>query len=298
MCGIVGVVPTRHNDEFLRRIKEDFEGLLLFAQSRGRDATGAFVVSNKGEIFFAKSPGPATYFTATTSWNDLMDKVDKNTVALVGHTRFQTLGSPAHNENNHPLVDGNIVGVHNGMITNYAQLDQRYKSVAEVDSAGIVASCRYHSKAKPLDTDTVAIVASELSGSFACVLADARKSDRIWLMRNTGSPLVLSMESHGIYFASTEPMFRYGTMSKAQVYSLPPHSVMELTGRKPDGKTVSMKSFTPFVEPISPVRVSPHYSDRYDECGWKPFQDTRVIRSPYESEKDFQQRKKRWPWLR
>ena len=281
MCGIVGIFPTRHNEEFLEQAKEDFEWLLLTAQIRGKDAAGAFVVSKKGEIFFAKSPGPATFFTRTGGWKSLMDKVDENTVAMVGHTRYETLGNSQQNENNHPLVDGDIVGVHNGIITNHRSLTQKYGSLAEVDSASMVASCRYRSEKEPLSIDTVALVAEELSGSFACVLADARRSDRIWIMRNQSSPVVLFKSANGIYFASTETILKVGVETKEQIYSVPPYSILEVARSEDRGKILTMKKFVPFVEPPLPVRSLSSSFRGWDAYGWRPFPE-----------------RKQYPWLR
>ncbi len=62
---------------------------------------------------------------------------------IVAHTRWATHGSPNQMVNNHPIVHGKYMGVHNGVISNYEQiLKQTGREYAgtEVDSEAIFAA--------------------------------------------------------------------------------------------------------------------------------------------------------------
>ena len=63
------------------------------------------------------------------------------------HTRYATQGIPEWNDNNHPIITGSVVGVHNGHVSNddwmfkcvedYVGNDVR---IAHVDSEAIFAA--------------------------------------------------------------------------------------------------------------------------------------------------------------
>ena len=55
---------------------------------------------------------------------------------LMGHTRKGTTGAITK-ENSHPFEIGNIIGAHNGMLTNHSELNNQYKRSYAVDSMHI-----------------------------------------------------------------------------------------------------------------------------------------------------------------
>ena len=52
---------------------------------------------------------------------------------VLAHTRYATIGAKTV-ENAHPFEIGNIIGAHNGGVTNHFELDKRYKRDCKVDS--------------------------------------------------------------------------------------------------------------------------------------------------------------------
>lgn len=52
---------------------------------------------------------------------------------VMAHTRYATIGAKTV-ENAHPFEIGNIIGAHNGGVTNHNELDKKYKRTTTVDS--------------------------------------------------------------------------------------------------------------------------------------------------------------------
>jgi len=52
---------------------------------------------------------------------------------VMAHTRYATIGAKTV-ENAHPFEIGNIIGAHNGGVTNHYELDKKYKRTTTVDS--------------------------------------------------------------------------------------------------------------------------------------------------------------------
>ena len=56
-------------------------------------------------------------------------------VAVMGHSRLVTNGAQENNQNNQPVVAGDMVGIHNGIIVNDEELWQRLcRNAAEIRS--------------------------------------------------------------------------------------------------------------------------------------------------------------------
>lgn len=216
MCGILGVcldikAPRTFSD--MERMKLNFAELLVSSQARGRDAAGAYVVNKNADVIYFKAPMTASDLIDTDSfWKMLNDYVGENTVAIIGHTRAATTGSPKCNDNNHPIVDLPIIGVHNGVIRNHLELGRKYKKAAEVDSAAIMALLRVKSGKKPLTVETLTKNLHKLDGPFAIAVADTRKPDAVYLARNN-NPVVFHRDRDAglLWFASTEAILRYAS---------------------------------------------------------------------------------------
>jgi glucosamine 6-phosphate synthetase-like amidotransferase/phosphosugar isomerase protein len=136
MCGIAGFVLDRRKrtEPELESIREDFATLMAATEIRGRDAAGAFVFTPGRTTCYYKQPGPASRMVAQPTFWALLDTITEETVGVVGHARWATQGSPKNNANNHPLVAGPIIGVHNGVVANYQELVQQVGATAQVDS--------------------------------------------------------------------------------------------------------------------------------------------------------------------
>lgn len=175
----MGLTKTAYSRKTAREI---FSGI----QHRGVDAFGFMYCDQNGKIWEYSAPG-----LVTKEKFQLPKKVDW----FVGHVRFATHGSITNNQNNHPIQHDSILGVHNGVIYNYAELLKesggRYDAKTEVDSEAIFALIQ-HDGIKGL---------SKLSGSAAIAWCDLSEPRKLHIGRTDGSPLALAY-GPGMAFAS------------------------------------------------------------------------------------------------
>ena len=258
MCGILGVcldIKATRTFEDMERLKFNFAELLMSSQARGRDAAGAYVVNQNSDVIYFKAPMTASDLIDTdTFWKMLNEYVGENTVAIIGHTRAATTGSPKCNDNNHPIVDLPIVGVHNGVIRNHLELGRKYKKAAEVDSAAIMALLRVKSGKTPLKVETLTKHLHKLDGPFAIAVADTRKPDAVYLARNN-NPVVFHRDRDAglLWFASTEAILRDGLELHAddKVFEMPGNSACRI-----DSKAVRRKLKFHALKSASPTAKS------------------------------------------
>lgn len=256
MCGITGLVMSKkvRTDEELEWIRLKFSNLMRATQVRGEDATGAFVI-NKDSVEYYKAPKPASEMILEPRWWGLMDKITSETLGVIGHTRYATHGEPDNNDNNHPICIDKIIGVHNGIIQNHellkdkywngavrriASVDTRYDSAPEVDSAAIFTTISAKSP-KGATTETIAESLGEIHGDMAIVLVDTRRTDSIFVARDSGRPLIFThCNKRGVLFmASTASILSEGLGAKRMdTFELPANTVARLNHRHGAGARI------------------------------------------------------------
>ena len=232
MCGIVGLVLRQGlNGTGLARAPKNITRLLLCAEWGGPHATGMMVIQ-PDRVDVLKMLGPAERFVATDEYDELMASITSETIAVVGHTRWATVGSPEDNDNNHPITDGNIMLVHNGSIDNHEELDYRYGSVAEVDSASLAAAVRAHSCDEGgLTADSLEHACQEAWGTIATVVADRNWPDRVFAYRNNdvGRSLYGMQGPSGYWFGSTGKILRRAGVTSRPCVEIPIDRAVRLT---------------------------------------------------------------------
>lgn len=192
MCGIAGWVLNPGDEKFpLSKIAAI---LATEIESRGRDATGICTVSKKGRIKVRKSPDKASVFLKRHAGIG-----DWARLALI-HTRAATQGSPSVNGNNHPIVSGDTIGIHNGMIYNDDALWKKNvlaKRRHEVDSEVIFALLdSYRGVTNTLEC---------IDGWMAIAWINQQAPTILNLARGSSSPLEIGVTEKGsLFFASTQ----------------------------------------------------------------------------------------------
>jgi hypothetical protein len=129
-----------------------------------------------------------------------------NTIAVSGHTRAFTLGSPKKNYNNHPFKGtvGNTTFSlsHNGIICNIGQLREQFsltKCQVETDSYVCVQLIEHFGK---LDFESLKQMAEAISGSYTITILDDRNN--IFIVRGENPIELIHLEKLGLFvFAST-----------------------------------------------------------------------------------------------
>lgn len=127
MCGITGITFNTENEERVEVSKALFKNLLVKTEVHGPDATGVMVINKIGDTIIGKAPVKATDFVKTDQYNKIMDMVNKDTLAVVGHCRQSTQGDASNNTNNHPHYCRQTISVHNGHITAWKKFAEKWR---------------------------------------------------------------------------------------------------------------------------------------------------------------------------
>jgi len=195
MCGLAGVlIGDNSNGEVLERIKGLFTMNLLANEERGKEATGVSVLNCDCAFFVKKSPTRASQFIESKSYKNFMnDMVGEEATILLGHTRRPTKGTPDNNDNNHPVVVGDTVGIHNGTITNDDEIflskdrrrDRKRRRIGSVDSEAIFALMDEIDPSQPLEgyVEEVRSAASLLVGSYTTMFFNRILPHNIFLLK-------------------------------------------------------------------------------------------------------------------
>ena len=199
MCGIAGFSIS---DKDHRKIDCQVlaKALALQIQRRGTDATGIAWSQHDDEgcgVYYMKDAVAASEFV------DSIDQIAKHTRTAIIHTRYATKGSPENNDNNHPIIVGDTVGIHNGSIRNDDQIIAEVGTgrTGEVDTEAIfrlIDSC-----------DDPFAEFDRLEGSAAVAWLNVHEPTLLNLCRIRTSPLWVGItEGDSFIFASTEQLLR------------------------------------------------------------------------------------------
>lgn len=199
MCGIAGFC-LNPKDHTVPEAAVIAAALMLAIEERGTDATGmAWAEQDWRKARLHKAPVKASQYVPQHA-----ERMSPDATLAVLHTRMATQGSPQVNGNNHPIVSGSVIGVHNGHIGND---DTLFKNLgcerkAEVDSEAAFANLAY-------GTGPITERLRELQGRVALAWMDRRDMDAgdtntLHMARVNGSPLAVGQTKKGsLIFAST-----------------------------------------------------------------------------------------------
>lgn len=208
MCGLVGCVG-----KLIATHETAFKQLLIVDSLRGIDSVGIAGVSDKGDVLVAKDPILPNYLLSTQAAKDIFIRMNR---ALIGHNRFATKGA-VNKENAHPYMFNNIVGAHNGTITNVNLLPTKHRY--DVDSQALLSS---------IDEFGSNNVDKHIHGAFALTWYDKR-DNTIHLWRNYQRPLWMAYTDNKtvLFWASEKEMLELvlarNKIKHEGMMELPPH---------------------------------------------------------------------------
>lgn len=197
MCGVAGLSKADGDTFDVVKLARE---LILGIEHRGRDASGVGWTDAEG-TWYDRQPVTASKYVGRMPLNPLA-----TTVIL--HTRMATGGTAARpeiNENNHPFPMPGVLGIHNGILWNDAELWETagVKPTCATDSAALFAALAHRGDTRRTD------VLRKVKGDAALAWIECDLPDRLFLARLESRPLVL-METEGgsVLFASTEAVIR------------------------------------------------------------------------------------------
>ncbi|MBQ8568959.1 MAG: glutamine--fructose-6-phosphate transaminase (isomerizing) [Oscillospiraceae bacterium] len=199
MCGIVGYVG-----------KEECADILVNAlrrlEYRGYDSAGIAVfegdriktVKAKGKIKPEKDDDKKSGL-----WNKLKEEGKPVGTCGIGHTRWATHGEPS-DVNSHPIGNGRVSIVHNGIIENYREIKKflmshGYGFESETDTETVAKLLDYYYEGDPLEAIEKAV--SDIEGAYALGIIFREHKNKIFAVRKE-SPLIVGVSDEANFIAS------------------------------------------------------------------------------------------------
>ncbi|MGN0665050.1 MAG: glutamine--fructose-6-phosphate transaminase (isomerizing) [Huintestinicola sp.] len=191
MCGIVGYVGAEECADILI-------GALKKLEYRGYDSAG-IAVFEKNRIKTVKAKGKIS--------EGLEEKIrcegKPSGCCGIGHTRWATHGEPS-DVNSHPIGNGRVSIVHNGIIENYRELksfleDHGYGFESETDTETVAKLLDYYYSGDPIEAISKAM--KDIEGAYALGIIFRDFPDRLFAIRKE-SPLIVGKGSVCNFIAS------------------------------------------------------------------------------------------------
>lgn len=229
MCGIVGFVGHHQAAPIL------LDGLSKL-EYRGYDSAGLAIRDGQEMAQVVKAKGRLKILSEKTDGG----KAVKGTCGI-GHTRWATHGEPSQ-KNAHPHVSGNctgsgsgaveslVVGVHNGIIENYAELKEKllkngYIFYSATDTEVLIKLVDYYYKKYNLGpVDAIAKTMVRVRGSYALEVMFRDYPNEIWVARKD-SPMIIGVADGETYVASDVPAILKYTKN---VYYIQNHQMAQI----------------------------------------------------------------------
>ncbi len=183
MCGIIGYTGSECAAPIL------VDGLRAL-EYRGYDSAGVALSADKS-ITAIKSKGRIDLLEQKLKTHDLPDSR-----CGIGHTRWATHGEPS-DVNAHPHVADSLALVHNGIIENYAVIENRlklsgYEFLSQTDTEAAAYLIDFYYKLSRDPIGSLYAACDELRGSFAFGVIFADIPDKIYAVRRD-SPLIVAV---------------------------------------------------------------------------------------------------------
>ena len=238
MCGIVAY--TGHREAYPIVLKG-----LKRLEYRGYDSAGVALISDKIDVF--KKQGKVARLEES-----LFDTHLPSTIGI-GHTRWATHGEPSdRNAHPHLSASGRIAMIHNGIIENYASLQQEllkkgYQFNSDTDTEVLLNFIDdILSNNRCSLEEAVRIALKRVVGAYVIVLLDAENPDTLIAARK-GSPLVIGIGENEHFLASdASPIIEY---TKEVVY-INDYELAIIKENELVLKNLGNETITPFVQQL------------------------------------------------
>ena len=205
MCGILGWMTTSESDLSFSGYKKGIEHLFLLSETRGKEASGVCAVTDEN-ISVLKAPIRAKKLIASDKFqNCVADTFPYGKRLIMGHARMVTNGSAEASVNNQPVIRGDLVCIHNGIIVNADALWEQNKNLkqnSEVDTEiflALLEKYEYRNNFSGAFYRTL----QDIEGSLSVALID-RCSEYLFLYTNTGSLYFAVPEDKSDFIFSSE----------------------------------------------------------------------------------------------
>lgn len=198
MCGIFGLVAGGAAGLGRGAFDRLLTRLFLQSESRGKEAAGAAFCTD-GAIEVIRKALPASELLRQNEYRQFqgralaaMDASPQRPLAVIGHARLVTNGLQGIDANNQPVVKGDVVCVHNGIIVNEPQLwagNPDLEKTSDVDTEVVAAMLDREFANGAGVVDAARVVFDQIYGEASLAVLFAGGNDLL-LVTNTGSLFV------------------------------------------------------------------------------------------------------------
>jgi len=224
MCGIVGALSFGKTDDKLEKLRREVTAflvteLLLLTAERGKDATGITTLFDNGDYMGLKmgiaSPEFVSRWGGTSKdyegFLKVFRKNPRECKVVLGHCRKSSIGNYWDNNNNHPIKVGDIVGIHNGTLTNHKKIIEKLacKRDGDVDSEAIFRLAHHLSNSgkEPFTIDMLYETAVRLDGSYSVLMFNGNNPYQVGALRNSRPMETVLIKPLKMMFIASEKKF-------------------------------------------------------------------------------------------
>lgn len=219
MCGIFGFIApagTPWDADLMRHFISDLIGR---SEPRGRDAAGLVIISDGQACVFKKAMRPDRLLKRRDFRDFMAENLGAATMpasgggaklsrplAVIGHCRLVTNGAEIVPGNNQPIITGKTVGIHNGIVTNDAELWAMHDDLVrqlDTDSEIIFQLVDARVATGMGMAEVLSETYQELVGTASTVLYSDGQ-DALALASNNGSLFYAHVADPGVLFFASE----------------------------------------------------------------------------------------------
>lgn len=237
MCGIFGIIKNKSSNNVNETVDDNIPKLIITAlnllKNRGYDSCGIYLKNDdpNQNDFIKKFGVDGEYFKSQDTYTDIFEIMENKINKLentdlysmgIGHTRWATHGGKT-DENSHPHYsnDKKIKLVHNGIISNFAELKNKYLKnfifKSSTDTEVIANMIQYLKETNSYENmeNILLELSNIMEGTWACIISDSDHPYNLYFIKNE-NPLLIGQNKNVSMFAS-EPS---GFMNKITKYYL------------------------------------------------------------------------------
>ncbi len=217
MCGIFGLVKNENSNISDTDTLEVINKLFIFSQTRGSEAAGIAINTGRSIDIYKKAGSPRE-FVKSLEYKNLFknsiktyienkkDSSSTDSLSIIGHSRLVTNGYQSENKNNQPVLIPGCVGIHNGIITNHAELwneNKDLKKETDLDTEIFLKILK-----SKIDNGTnlkksLKEIYSQITGTASIAMFFEEYSN-LFLSTNTGSLFYLNNKKNSLFIFASE----------------------------------------------------------------------------------------------
>ena len=216
MCGIFGVILGENSGFSYASTKQTLNNLFILSETRGKEASGVAFLSSDA-IYVGKYAVPGSQMIVRKEYRNIFKRgLPKNStsangefyypIGIIGHSRLVTNGSQHVYDNNQPVISSDMVGIHNGIITNVDDLWARFPALErkyQVDTEILLNLIRkFYSESNSLLSGVRS--AFRLIEGVASIAVQFNDLNNVLLATNNGSLYLCSNSAGNAYIFASE----------------------------------------------------------------------------------------------